>query len=193
MLAREKSTSSIAEAATTLGLNFEHVGNCMYWYLIHTKPRQEKRALLNLEQQGYCCYLPTMAIERLCRGAFTVLQEPLFARYLFIHLSSRQSGQSWAPIRSTQGVSRLVTFGTEPAKVAAELIDALRAQGEQLLEKPARLFKPGDPVQIVDGPFAGIQAVYQMADGELRAMVLIDILGKRSPLSLVPSSLRKVA
>lgn len=29
----------------------------MHWYVIHTKPRQEQRALLNLAQRGYNCYL----------------------------------------------------------------------------------------------------------------------------------------
>jgi transcriptional antiterminator RfaH len=164
----------------------------MQWYLIHTKPRQEQRALLNLAQQGYVCYLPTIAVERLRRGALTVLQEPLFSRYLFIELSSSQSGQSWAPIRSTQGVSRLVTFGSEPARVDEQLIEALRAQSAQLQETPARLFKAGDAVQIIDGPFAGLQAIYQITDGERRAMVLIELLGKASPLRVAPTSLRKL-
>ena len=164
----------------------------MQWYLIHTKPRQEQRALLNLERQGYVCYLPTIAVERLRGGAVTVLQEPLFSRYLFIELSSSQSGQSWAPIRSTQGVSRLVTFGSEPARVDAQLIDALRARSAQLQEQPARLFKAGDAVQVIDGPFAGLQAIYQMTDGERRAMVLIELLGKARPLRVAPSSLRKL-
>ena len=40
----------------------------MHWYAIHTKPRQEQRALLNLTQQGYGCYLPLLATERLRLG-----------------------------------------------------------------------------------------------------------------------------
>jgi len=163
-----------------------------HWYVIHTKPRQEQRALLNLEQQGYTCYLPLLAIEKMRRGVLALISEPLFSRYLFICLDSGQSGQSWSPIRSTQGVSRLVTFGAEPAKVHAELISALRAQDALLRETPVRLFSSGDAVRIVDGPFAGLQAIYQMADGERRAMVLIEILGKPSKLTLDPGSLNKV-
>ena len=37
----------------------------MHWYLIYTKPRQEKVALQNLEQQGYQCYLPLLPKEKL--------------------------------------------------------------------------------------------------------------------------------
>ena len=165
----------------------------MHWYLIHSKPRQEQRALLNLEQQGYSCYLPTLATEKLRRGALTVVQEALFARYLFIRLSTAQSGQSWAPIRSTQGVCRLVTFGYEPAKINAELIEALRAQDDIQIKTPERLFSKGEIVQIKDGAFAGLQAIYQMDDGERRAMVLIEILGRPSSLAIAPDCLRKVA
>ncbi len=164
----------------------------MHWYVIHTKPRQEQRALLNLGQQGYECYLPLFATEKLRQGTLMVVQEPLFARYLFIRLSTCQSGQSWGPIRSTQGVSRLVTFGAEPAKVDAQLIELLRLQGDTMREKTQRLFKQGDCVQIKDGPFAGLQGIYQMTSGEQRAMVLIEILNKPSRLSFSPANLRKV-
>jgi transcriptional antiterminator RfaH len=164
----------------------------MDWYVIHTKPRQEQRALTNLVQQGFGCYLPLMAIEKLRQGHVAVVQEPLFSRYLFIRLGTGQSTQSWAPIRSTLGVSSLVSFGAEPAKVSTELIETLRRRIDNLYEKPARLFNNGDQVEIRDGPFAGLQGIYQMASGEQRAMVLIEIMSKPSRLSFCPTSLRKV-
>lgn len=165
----------------------------MHWYVIHTKPRQEQRALSNLEQQGYGCYLPLLATEKLRQGAISVVHEPLFARYLFICLDSSRCGQSWAPIRSTLGVSRLVSFGSEPARVDPSLIDALRTASAPLCATPQRLFQHGDPVQIKDGSFAGLQAIYQMPDGDNRAMVLIEILSKPVKLLLSPASLRKAA
>ena len=164
----------------------------MHWYVVHTKPRQEQRALLNLGQQGYECYLPLLATEKLRQGALTVVQEPLFARYLFIRLSSTQSGQSWGPIRSTQGVSRLVTFGVEPAKVDAALIDLLRSRNDLRQQPAQRLFNQGDGVQIVDGAFVGLQGIYQIQDGERRAMVLIELLSKPTRLTVPIASLRKL-
>ena len=164
----------------------------MHWYVIHTKPRQEQRALFNLAQQGYNGYLPLLATEKLRLGALTLVQEPLFARYLFIRLDASHSGKSWGPIRSTLGVSCLVSFGSEPARVGAELIEALRCQTERRHKQPHRLFHPGDRVQIKDGPFAGLEAIYQMTDGERRAMVLIEILSRPSRLIITPGSLRKL-
>jgi transcriptional antiterminator RfaH len=164
----------------------------MHWYVIHTKPKQEQRALLNLEQQGYECYLPMITVEKLYQGGVSVIEEPLFPRYLFIQLDVSQSGKSWGPIRSTLGVSRLVTFGTEPAKVEDRLIETLRAHKDVLCGQPLRLFDQGDRVLITEGPFAGIEAVYQMNDGESRAMVLIELLSKPAQLKISPASLRKI-
>ena len=98
------------------------------WYLIHTKIRQERVALENLERQGFECFLPLIRAEKLRRGALLVVQEALFPRYLFIRLGTGLESQSWAPIRSTMGVSRLVTFGLIPAKIDDELIGALRSE-----------------------------------------------------------------
>ena len=148
--------------------------------------------MLNLQQQGYVCYLPLLAIEKLRHGALTVVHEPLFSRYLFIELDTSQAGQSWGPIRSTLGVSRLVTFGNEPATISAELIEELRSFNDTLRTDPQRLFKQGDLVQITDGPFTGIEAIYQMDDGDRRAMVLIELLSRPSALAISPNSLRKL-
>ncbi len=164
----------------------------MQWYLVHTRPRQEQRALENLTHQGYACYLPLLAAERVRQGALTLVHEPLFSRYLFICLETSLSGKSWSPIRSTLGVSRLVSFGGEPARVDAALIEALREQDRRLSEQPRRLFHPGDHVQIRQGPFAGLQAIYQMPSGENRAMVLIEILSRPSKLLVEPANLRRL-
>lgn len=164
----------------------------MQWYVIHTKPRQEQRALLNLEQQGYECFLPVLATEKLHQGVLTVVDAPLFPRYLFIRLDGSESGKGWGPIRSTKGVSRLVTFGTHPAKVDKKLIAALRALSHTTAQQPQRLFSPGERLIVTHGPFAGIEAIYQMRDGESRVLVLIELLSKPVQLSVAPPSLRKI-
>ncbi|MBM4128469.1 MAG: transcription/translation regulatory transformer protein RfaH [Nitrospira sp.] len=165
----------------------------MHWYLVHTKPRQEKCALGNLQRQGYQCYLPTLPAEKLRQGALTVADEPLFPRYLFIRLGQGDSAPSWSPIRSTKGVSRLVSFGVEPAKVADSLVEALRTQEASVQAEPERLFKPGERVRLTEAPFAGIEGIYQMADGERRVMVLIELLSKQVRVRVAPANLRKVS
>ncbi len=165
----------------------------MHWYLVHTKPRLEKCALENLHRQGYQCYLPMIPAEKLCQGLLTVEEKPLFPRYLFVRLGQGNSAKSWAPIRSTKGVSRLVSFGIEPARVDDGLIELLKTQETSVQVEPERLFKQGERVCITKGPFAGIEGIYQIADSQLRVMVLIEILSKPVPVPVAPVSLRKMS
>lgn len=165
----------------------------MEWYVIHSKPRQEARAFINLQNQGYTCYLPTVPVQKLRSGKLKTQFDPLFSRYLFIQLSLAHSGQSWVPIRSTLGVSTLLMFGNEPARVASQLIDVLREREELIMTKPAALYQAGDKLQIAEGPFAGLDAVFQMTDGEARAIVLIDILSRATRLNVAMHTLRKCA
>lgn len=161
----------------------------MPWYLVHTKPRQEARALENLQRQHYPCLLPMLRVERIRQRRLAVVEEPLFPRYLFIELSDEVN---WSPIRSTLGVSNLVRFGGAAAKVPPAVVEALRQElAERQRQDPARpLFSPGQKVRITEGPFAGLDAVFDMADGEARAMVLIELLSKQVRLPLEVTQIR---
>jgi transcriptional antiterminator RfaH len=164
----------------------------MAWFLVRSKPRQEAVALTNLVRQGYESYLPMFATEKLVRRKPTVVQEPMFARYLFVRLDTSGQGQSWSPIRSTVGVSELVCFGSRPARVDAALIATLRERETAQQADPNALFAAGDNVRITEGAFAGLKAIYQMNDAEGRAMVLLDLLSKPVAMTIDAASLRKV-
>lgn len=165
----------------------------MNWYLIHTKPRQEKIALQNLQRQDYECYLPILKSQKLQHGVLMVADEPLFPRYLFIRLGRDGQGKSWSPIRSTKGVSKLVSFGGEPARVDDILIEELRAYEHDDAGILRPLFKLGERIEFKEGAFAGIEGVFQMSVGESRVIVLIELLSKSVKVAVAPSSLKKVA
>jgi transcriptional antiterminator RfaH len=148
-----------------------------WWYVIHTKPKQEARALLNLSNQGYECFLPMHKKQVVRRAAVVTQAEPLFSRYLFIQL----------------GVSKLVVFGNEPARVDSGLIHLFKQRELSVADEVTPLFKTGDQVVIAQGPFAGLNATFQMSDGEMRAMVLIEVLNQVSKLKLPLADLRRVA
>ena len=152
------------------------------WYLLYSKPRQEDQALAQLENQGYRVYLPRRLTEVQRRGRKGIEARPLFPRYLFICLETGLDGPSWAPIRSTRGVSHMVRFGDRPVQVDAALIEALRQAEAAHGSAPVPLYQPGERLRITEGPYAGLSAIFQMDDGESRASVLIELL--RKPVSL---------
>jgi transcriptional antiterminator RfaH len=166
--------------------------NTTAWFLVRSKPRQESVALTHLARQGYESYLPLFATEKLVRRKSTVVQEPMFARYLFVRLDTTGQGQSWSPIRSTVGVSELVCFGSRPARVDDALIATLRERETAQQASPTTLFATGVNVRITDGAFVGLEAIYQMNDAEGRAMVLLDLLSKPVAMTIDAASLRKV-
>ena len=165
----------------------------MEWYVVHTKVRQEGRALENLSTQGYDCYLPQIRRQKLSRGAIKLAFEPLFPRYLFIHLDDSLAGKSWSPIRSTPGVSSLVSFGGVPAKATDIFIEHIKQQVNVINEAPTKIHQPGERLLITSGPFAGVEGIFELDDGESRAMLLIEILSKTTRINVPLASLSRVA
>lgn len=159
------------------------------WYLVYTKPSQENRALFNLERQGFECYLPLIRVKKIKRKKINIIQEPMFHRYLFLHLQQGEEEQSWAPIRSTLGVSSIVRFGTRPAIIDDEIIQYFRKREQVHIDEP--LFVPGDTVKINDGPFTGLEAIFQSASSGERSIILLEILSRSVSIHIDMLSLRK--
>jgi transcriptional antiterminator RfaH len=149
------------------------------WYLIYSKPQQEQLALENLERQGYPSYLPLIRNRKRRRGRYVSVIEPMFPRYLFVHLSDETD--NWGPIRSTIGVANLVRFGMRAARVPDSLVHMMQSrdeEGVQALAQPE--LKPGDPVRIVEGVMAGYEAIFQARTGKERVVLLLQLAQDRT-------------
>ena len=159
------------------------------WYLVYTKPRQETIAQENLQRQDYGVYLPKVRQMRRRRGKQEAVVEPLFPRYLFIHLDTQSD--NWAPIRSTFGVASLVRFGSEPAQVHDALIEHLKAQeGQEGLHEWAEAkIKVGDRVRVAEGPLKGVEGILLAKSGQERVMLLLEMLGKEVRTHLTTSQI----
>jgi transcriptional antiterminator RfaH len=155
------------------------------WYVVQTKPRQEFRAQEHLRNQGFRSSLPVLPVEKVCRGRRVVASEPLFARYLFIELGA--DTPNWGAIRSTRGVSSLVSFGGHPARLPHGWIEEFECRSTGV----RKLFEPGDTVVLAEGPFSGVEGVYEMADGEERAIVLLRMLSRPCRGSFPLEALRR--
>ena len=83
----------------------------------------------------------------------------------------------------------MVRFGGQPAKVDAQLIDIIRLRERSHLPQP--MFALGDHVVVAEGPFAGLDAIYQTTDSERRSMILLEMLSKPLPMRIDTASLRK--
>jgi len=150
------------------------------WYLIKTKPRQEKKAKQNLENQGYVAFFPIARINNQLVA--------LFPSYLFIQLNEKT--QNFSPIYSTKGVSYFVKFGLNFAKVPTNVIKFIKTNQQITTEKLINLnkFKPGDKVQISDGAFKNYMAIFKCYKSDERVILLMNLLGNEQSLSFKKES-----
>lgn len=159
------------------------------WYLVQCKPRQDMRAEEHLERQGYRCLRPLIVRERLVGGRALLVDEPLFPGYLFIRLSD---SDNWAPLRSTRGVGRIVSFGGKPLPVSDAVVAAIQRRCQDIPSQV--LLAPGDKVRIDAGGMAELEAIFlAMDDGQERAVLLIQLMQREHRVSMPLASIRPIA
>ncbi|MET3793110.1 transcription termination/antitermination NusG family protein [Aquamicrobium terrae] len=159
------------------------------WFVVTTKPRKEVQAAFNLANQGFDVFLPRM--RRTVRHArrFHIAVIPLFPAYLFLEASS---AVRWRSINGTFGVKRIITGDDGPVTVERGFVEALksRANDNGVVDFSSEL-KPGDSVEILDGPLA--QQIGQLVDLDERGRVtvLMEFLASRVPVQMTVDRLMR--
>ncbi|RUO80280.1 transcription/translation regulatory transformer protein RfaH [Idiomarina tyrosinivorans] len=156
------------------------------WFVVKTKPKQEQRALANLEHQGMEAFLPKLSQQRVQRGKRKVVLEPMFPGYLFVQLPNFD--EQFYKIKNTFGVASLVRFGDHTPTIPDSWVQQLKAT---TTERDDFAPKVGDTVEIEQGPFAGLSAKIVGLDGESRCMVLLEFLQKQVTASFAYTDIRK--
>lgn len=163
------------------------------WLLLQTKPREEQRASEQLKNIGCQTFLPTIQVEKITRGKRTTKTEPLFPGYIFVLNPNTEepNAPTYTTMRSTRGVSKIVKFGTDYTLLSNSLVDSIRCQisGPTPSEAHSTVPQSGDKIQIIEGPFAGLEGVFYQPDGQLRSMVLISILHQQTQASISNTSI----
>ena len=155
------------------------------WYVVQTHPHAEATASRHLQRQGFETYLPRYRKRRRHARRLETVVAPLFPRYLFVAVD--MSTQRWLSIRSTIGVTRLVSNGDRPAVVPTSIFEALKRREDangfiQLDRYP--LFSPGDKVCVLAGSFQDCLGLYEgMSSGE-RVAILLELLGRKVRVTL---------
>ncbi|OEY65165.1 transcription/translation regulatory transformer protein RfaH [Marinobacter sp. X15-166B] len=152
----------------------------MKWYALQHKPAQGDRAVEHLQNQRIACFYPKVPVEKVRAGKRVTRLEPLFPGYLFVQLEP--TDPAWSKLRSTRGVLRVVSFANKPAFIADEVIQAIKASLRTIDELGG--LKPGQPIAIEDGPFKGLEAIFQSYDGDERAIVLINFMQRHQSVAV---------
>jgi transcriptional antiterminator RfaH len=152
------------------------------WFLVHTLPKNEQKAKWHLAAQGFRSFLPQF--EKTIRHArqLRTVRAPLFPRYLFVVLDLERD--RWLSVRSTVGVSRLLTQDGRPVPVPVGIVESLIAQSNGELTRLDGNLVLGQQVRILSGPFADFIGTLERLGDADRVQVLLDLMGTAVPVSL---------
>ena len=161
------------------------------WYAIRTKVNREKDVEKRLKDFRLEVFLPWMRTRRRIGSRFHWILAPLFPGYVFCRLDMVVSGKA---ARYSPGVKDFLTFGSRIAEVGESIIEALRERCPGgVAEIDPVSAKPGEVVRINEGPFSGLEAVFeQKLKGSERVAVLLDILGRQTRIVLPSETIAKL-
>ena len=159
------------------------------WYVLHVKPRTEKKVMAYLERYGFFRYLPLLVKVTKVQRRKVRRELPIFPGYVFTRL---------LPDQRIKMLQTNLIVRTIPVPRPREMIHQLRQVNRatratlQEMKKLACTFKSGDYVRVKSGPLRGTEG-YVRYDGEQATICLnVEILGSAVALTISPSDVEKI-
>ena len=143
------------------------------WYVLHVKPRAEKKVDDFLAALRVFHYLPLLRKETRVQRRKVVRFLPAFPGYVFTRLSQEERAQ----VFGTRNIVRTI-----PVAQPRRMIHQLR-QVEHALRLPADLravehFAEGEYVKVVSGPLRGLEGQVRRVGNSASIVLSVDILGR---------------
>ena len=144
------------------------------WAVAQTKPRQENKAQINLNNQGYRCYLPVIERKKFIKDAWVSCTEIFFSNYIFIDLSSKNT--NYSIINNTYGISRLLV--NKDQSIPYTIDDRFISKLKDKLNKPIEIssLRKGSKISITKGKLSKLTAIFVERCSKTRSKVLISLL-----------------
>ena len=147
------------------------------WHCVWTHPQREHAALYDIGSKGIPTFLPLHAErgDRISRRPERIV--PLWSRYLFVQFDP--NADQWRRIYRSNGVGGLICHAPEkPTPVPHGVVEHLMARTSQrgVVDDPGSAPRPdiplGSPVEVRDGPLAGLRGLVSKSGPE-RVLVLL--------------------
>jgi len=156
------------------------------WFALLVRTRKEHQVATILNSKGYEQFLPTVH----CPRATSESAPPLFPGYVFC----RMSAHARAPIITTPGVIRIVSFGGKPAAIDAAEIRSIRVMVNSGVPTSTSIgYQEGDLVRVEGGPLRGAVGVLTSVNKQNRLVVSIKMMMRTVAAELHPEWLRMVS
>jgi transcription antitermination factor NusG len=151
------------------------------WYVLYTKPRNEKKVAQRLSDAGYEVYCPLQKVKRQWSDRVKVVEEPLFKSYIFIKIEDARREE----VFRYPGTVRYLFWLRRPAQVREEEINTIKKWLGEFDHQLIRIehFEPGDKVRITSGQFMNEEGML-MDSGRTYALVQLETMGIQIRLDL---------
>ncbi|MDD5360612.1 MAG: UpxY family transcription antiterminator [Ignavibacteria bacterium] len=142
------------------------------WFVIHTKPRNEKKVLEQVLVRDIEAYLPMIETIRFWSDRKKKVQVPLFPGYVFVHGDESERRKA---ISGTYGAIKYVMFQKRHAVIKDEEISNIMIS----LKAPDRIriedaqMSVGDLVEVTYGLFKGLKGFITQIRGNYKLTVNI--------------------
>jgi len=143
------------------------------WYALYVSSRAEKKVETELTLKGIENYLPLKTTLRRWSDRKKLVDMPLIPGYIFVRIQYRNH----LPALQTRHVVAFVKFEGKPAIIQDGQIDFLKRMLKQTdyeWEVTSEQFTPGQTVEIIAGPFIGMEAELIAIKGKKRVGVRIE-------------------
>lgn len=180
------SSASISAASTESGLlsPFDAEG---VWWLVHTKPRNEKALGVDLRRLGIAHFLPLSRVQRRYGGQRSFSRLPLFPGYLFL----RGDDENRYAVLATQravGVIRVV----DQELLHQELISLERVTASDELLDLYPGIRKGRLCRIVHGVLEGVEGMVLRRRGTCLVYLSVSLLGQSAEVEIDPALLEVI-
>ncbi len=157
------------------------------WYVLHVKPRTEKKVVAYLASYGCFRYLPVYVKVTKVQRRKVRTELPLFPGYVFTRLDA----DGRLKMLRTNLLVRTI-----PVARPREMIHQLRqiarmARGAPVVYTGSQ-FKVGDLVRVTSGPFRGLEGYIRREGAAATIVVNLDILGQSVATSISPGDCEMV-
>jgi len=187
------------------------------WYIVHTYSGFEEKVKSLLEQRiksadGMERYfkeilIPTEKVLELIKGERVTSSRKFYPGYILIHCldlhideekddeeTKRLKKAIWHLVRRTPKVTGFVG-GQDPLPIPQEEVEKIKERMEEgeKRPKPRFIFRKGDHIKIVDGPFTNFTGrIDEIFPERGKVRVLISIFGRETPVELDAIQLSKI-
>ena len=144
----------------------------MPWFVIYTKPRNEKKVAERLEKLGIIVYCPLVTQIKQWSDRKKKVQAPLFNSYLFVCLEDKERQN----VFQVSGVVRYLFWLGKPAEVRNEEIEILKESLKGVMSSvEVTTIHAGDILNIPSGPFQGKEGVVKHINKNSLQLILKEL------------------